>query len=154
MIDSGVDPIHLFLTEDDGTLAVVSNHKTVCDPFEVVCEVAKVPNNVDTDTLSVGGHVAGIVAGRPTEVSDGSTFHGVAPGAKLVSLSTGAGLVIIGADAALNWVLANHEADVRRRRAGGRMPAADGVDRVWAAGTDGVRREEPDQPARPGARYA
>ncbi len=37
-------------------------------------------------------------------------LHGAAPGAKLVSLSTGAALVIVGADAALNWVLENHEA--------------------------------------------
>jgi len=170
VIDSGVDPTHPFLTEGDGTSAVVSNHKTVCDPFEVVCEVVKVPNNVDTDTLSVRGHgthVAGIVAGRPTERSDGSTIHGAAPGAKLVSLSTGAGLVIIGADAALNWVLENHQAPCgdgvpaaqcppikvtnnSYGPAGGgefdpqsatvklqRALAADGVATVWAAGNDG-----------------
>ena len=40
-----------------------------------------------------GTHVAGIVAGRPTELSDGTTLHGAAPGAKLVSLSTGAVLL-------------------------------------------------------------
>ncbi len=36
----------------------------------------------DTDTLSVGGHgthVAGIIAGRPTELSTGETLHGAAP---------------------------------------------------------------------------
>ena len=170
VIDSGVDPTHPFLTEEDGTSAVVSNQKTVCDPFEAVCQVVEVPTNVDTDTLSVGGHgthVAGIVAGRPTELSDGSTIHGAAPGAKLVSLSTGAGLVIIGADAALNWVLENHEAPCGEGVPAAECPpikvtnnsygpsgggefdpqsatvklqralAAEGVATVWAAGNDG-----------------
>ena len=53
-----------------------------------LCSVQKVPNIVDTDTLSVGGHgthVNGIVAGRPTTLSDGGKLQGAAPGAKLVS---------------------------------------------------------------------
>jgi serine protease AprX len=170
VIDSGVDPTHPFLTEEDGTSAVVSNQKTVCDPFEAFCQVVEVPTTVDTDTLSVGGHgthVAGIVAGRPTELADGTTIHGAAPGAKLVSLSTGAGLVIIGADAALNWVLENHEAPCGEGVPAAECPpikvtnnsygpsgggefdpqsatvklqralAAEGVATVWAAGNDG-----------------
>jgi serine protease AprX len=113
VIDSGVDPTHPYLTEPDGSSAVVSNQKVLCDPLEASCQVLQVPNSVDTDTLSVGGHgthVAGIVAGRPTTLADGAELHGAAPGAKLVSLSTGAALVILGADAALNWVLENHDA--------------------------------------------
>ena len=113
VIDSGVDPTHPYFKGADGKSAVVANLKTVCDPFEVVCQVQRVPNSVDTDTLSVGGHgthVSGIVAGRPTTLSNGKKLQGAAPGAKLVSVSTGAALVIIGADAALNWVPENHEA--------------------------------------------
>ena len=113
LIDSGVDPTHPYLTEKDGSSVVVSNNKVLCDPFEAACQVVNVPNSVDTDTLSVGGHgthVAGIIAGRPTTLADGAKQHGAAPGAKLVSLSTGAALVIVGADAALNWVLENHAA--------------------------------------------
>ena len=113
LIDSGVDPTHPYLTEQDGSSVVVSNNKVLCDPFEAACQVVNVPNSVDTDTLSVGGHgthVAGIIAGRPTTLADGTSQHGAAPGAKLVSLSTGAALVIVGADSALNWVLEHHDA--------------------------------------------
>ena len=113
VIDSGVDPTHPYLKEADGSSAVVANLKTLCDLTESACTVQAVPNSVDTDTLSLGGHgthVNGIVAGRPTTLSDGAKLQGAAPGAKLVSISTGAGIVIIGADAALNWVLENHDA--------------------------------------------
>ena len=170
VIDSGVDPTHPFLTEEDGTSAVVSNNKTICDPLEAFCQVVNLPNTVDTDTLAVGGHgthVAGIVAGRQTTLSDGRTLHGAAPGAKLVSLSTGAALFIVGADAALNWVLENHAAPCGEGVPASECPpikvtnnsygpsgggefdpesatvklqralAAEGVVTVWAAGNDG-----------------
>ncbi len=114
VIDSGVDPTHPYFREADGSSAVVANLKTVCEPLtETVCTVQRVPGSVDTDTLSGGGHgthVSGIVAGNPTTLTDGGTLQGAAPGAKLVSVSTGAVLFIIGADAALNWVLENHAA--------------------------------------------
>ena len=129
MIDSGVDPTHPYFKEADGGSAVVANLKTLCDPTETLCTVQKVPNIVDTDTLSLGGHgthVNGIVAGRPTTLTSGEKLQGAAPGAKLVSLSTGAGIVILGADAALNWVLENHDAPVRRRRPGRHLPADQG----------------------------
>jgi serine protease AprX len=113
VIDSGVDPTHPYFREADGSSAVVANLKTLCEPTETLCTVQEVPGSVDTDTLSVGGHgthVNGIVAGRPTTLTSGEKLQGAAPGAKLVSVSTGAGIVILGADAALNWVLENHEA--------------------------------------------
>ncbi len=170
VIDSGVDPTHPYFEEEDGSSAVVSNHKVLCDFTESFCHVQKVPNNVDTDTLSAGGHgthVAGIVAGRETTLTSGEELHGAAPGAKLVSLSTGAVLFIVGADAALNWVLENHEAPcgdgvpvaecppikVTNNSYGPigggefdpqsatvelqRALAAEGVSTVWAAGNDG-----------------
>ena len=170
VIDSGVDPTHPYFKESGGGSAVVANLKTLCDPTESLCTVQKVPNIVDTDTLSVGGHgthVNGIVAGRPTTLTSGEKLQGAAPGAKLVSVSTGAGIVILGADAALNWVLENHKAPcgagvpappARRSRSPTtptdppaaarstrnsatvklqRALAAEGVVTVWANGNDG-----------------
>src|SRR4029453_17857127 len=99
--------------EADGSSAVVANLKTVCDPLEVACSVQKVPDSLDTDTLSGGGHgthVSGIVAGRPTTLSDGGRLQGAAPGASLVSISTGAVLLIGGADSGVNGGVENHEA--------------------------------------------
>ena len=128
------------------------------------------PSVVDTDTLSGGGHgthVSGIVAGRPTTLSDGGQLQGAAPGASLVSISTGAVLLIVGADSALNWVLENHEAPCGAGVPAAECPpikvtnncygptgggefdpnsatvklqralAAEGVVTVWAAGNDG-----------------
>ena len=170
VIDSGVDPTHPYFKEADGSSAVVANLKALCEPLTETCSVQRVPAFVDTDTLSVGGHgthVSGIVAGRPTTLSDGGTLQGAAPGAKLVSISTGAGIVILGADSALNWVLENHEAPCGAGVPASTCPpikvtnnsygptgggafdpesatvklqralAAEGVVTVWAAGNDG-----------------
>jgi serine protease AprX len=113
VIDSGVDPTHPFLQNADGTSAVVKNLKMVCEPLtESTCAPVDA-GALNTDLLSVGGHgmhVNGIVAGRDVTLSDGTKMHGAAPGASLVSISTGAVLFIIGADAALNRVLENHDA--------------------------------------------
>jgi subtilisin family serine protease len=172
VIDSGVDPTHPFLRDADGDRAVVANLKTVClDESTTTTDcVLRVPGSLDTDTLSLGGHgthVNGIVAGRPTTLTDGTQLSGAAPGASLVSISTGAVVFIIGADSALNWVLENHDqpcgagvpADVcppikvtnnSYGPSGGgefdpasatvklqRALAAEGVVTVWAAGNDG-----------------
>ena len=172
VIDSGIDPTHPFFKEPDGSSAVVANLKSLClDESTTGTDcVVKLPNSVDTDTLSVGGHgthVSGIVAGRPTRLSDGTTVMGAAPAAKLVSISTGAVLFIIGADSALNWVLENHEAPCGAGVPASTCPpikvtnnsygpsgggefdpnsatvklqralAAEGVLTVWAAGNDG-----------------
>ena len=167
VIDTGVDGTHPYFRNPDGSSAVKRNLKNVCGP------ISGLPNDScfldltavnDTDTLSVGGHgthVAGIVAGRDVQISDGSRLHGAAPGATVIGLSVGAGLSILGADAALNWVLEHHanpcagcppikvtnnsygpsgggtfdpnSATAKLQRA----LAAEGVVTVWAAGNDG-----------------
>ena len=170
VIDSGVDPTHPYFAEDDGSSAVVANLKTICVPATTICSVQAVPDFLDTDTTAGGGHgthVSGIVAGRPTTLSSGETLQGAAPGAKLVSISTGAVLLILGADSALNWVLENHEAPCGAGVSAAECPpikvtnnsygptgggefdpqsatvklqqalAAEGVVTVWANGNDG-----------------
>ncbi|WP_256792573.1 S8 family serine peptidase [Terrabacter sp. Ter38] len=113
VIDSGVDPTHPFLQNADGSSAVVRNLKMVCDPLELLpCQPVDA-GSLNTDLLAAGGHgmhVSGIVAGRDVTLSDGTRMHGAAPGASIVSLSTGAVLLIVGADSALNWVLEHHAA--------------------------------------------
>jgi subtilisin family serine protease len=168
VIDTGIDPTHPAFAGGK----VVRNLKSLCldeSSTDTGC-IVDVPTDVDTDTASVGGHgthVNGIAAGNPVTLSDGTKVSGAAPGAKIVSLSTGAVLFIIGADAALNWVLENHEAPCGPAAsptecppikainnsygpAGGgefdpksatvklqRELAAEGVVTVWAAGNDG-----------------
>jgi serine protease AprX len=172
VIDSGVDPTHPYFRNEDGSSAVVANLKSVCllESNTTPDCVVPVPGVVDTDTISGGGHgthVNGIVGGRPTELADGGSLQGAAPGASLVSISTGAVLLIVGADSALNWVLENHEAPCGEGVPAAECPpikvtnnsygpsgggefdpksatvklqralVAEGVVTVWAAGNDG-----------------
>ncbi|MGY1916814.1 S8 family serine peptidase [Blastococcus sp. SYSU DS0973] len=172
VIDSGIDPTHPYFRNRDGSSAVVADLESLCllEAATTPDCVVPVPGLVDTDTLSAGGHgthVSGIVAGRPTTLADGGQAQGAAPGASVVSISTGAVLLVVGADSARNWVLENHHAPCGAGvpadvcppikvtnnsygpTGGGafdpdsatvklqRALAAEGVVTVWAAGNDG-----------------
>jgi serine protease AprX len=109
VIDSGIDPTHPAFAGGK----VVRALKSTCldeSNTDTNC-IRDMPTGVDTDTLSLGGHgthVSSIAAGRSVTLSDGTTVSGAAPGAKIVSLSTGAAVVIVSADSSLNWVLEHH----------------------------------------------
>ncbi|MGH3829515.1 MAG: S8 family peptidase [Pseudonocardiaceae bacterium] len=109
VIDSGIDPTHPAFAGGK----VVRSLKSLCldDSSTDSSCIMDVPKGIDTDALSLGGHgshVSSIAAGRSVTLSDGSTVSGAAPGADIVSLSTGTAVVIISADAALEWVLEHH----------------------------------------------
>jgi serine protease AprX len=107
VIDSGVDPTHPSFGG-----RIVRNLKSLClDGSTQTNCIVPVPNFLDTDTTSLGGHgthVTGIAIGGDVQTTGGPVIHGAAPGAKGVVISTGAAILILGADAALNWVLENH----------------------------------------------
>lgn len=110
VIDSGVDPTHPSFSGGK----IVRNLKSLClDGSTQTNCIVPVPNFVDTDTTSLGGHgthVTGIAIGNDVQITGGPVIHGAASGAKGVVISTGAAILILGADAALNWVLENHRA--------------------------------------------
>jgi serine protease AprX len=115
IIDTGIDPTHPAFRAPNGQTRVVKNLKALCldeSSTGTGC-ILDLPTSVDTDLLAAGGHgthVSGIAAGSEVRLTNGATVSGAAPGAKIVSISTGAVILIIGADAALNWVLENHRA--------------------------------------------
>lgn len=113
IIDTGIDPAHPAFAGEDGESRVVRNMKSLCLSEGVGTDCVVDAGPADTDTLSLGGHgthVSGIAAGAPYKLGDGVEVGGSAPGAKVVSVSTGAVILVIGADAAMNWVLENHKA--------------------------------------------
>ena len=122
IVDSGIDGTHPMFQED-GKSRVVRNLKVACHDLacmtfsevpvpadQMLIDMTAAGN--DTDSPSAGGHgthVAGIAAGGRVDAL-GKTFSGVAPGAKLVGISTGAAIAVVGADTALNWIALNHTA--------------------------------------------
>lgn len=112
IIDTGVDPTHPAF-QSNGQTRVVRNLKSLCADGTSTSCIVDVPTSLDTDATSLGGHgthVTGIAAGNALTLPDGTKVGGSAPGSKIVSISTGLAILVLGTDAALNWVLENHNA--------------------------------------------
>ena len=121
VIDSGVDGTHPAFQED-GASRVRRNVKVMCSDAVAIldpglaqtldsCVVDATAVN-DTDTPSAGGHgthVAGIAAGARVTDATGRRIRGAAPGADVVSVSTGASLSVYGGTLGMYWVLQHHE---------------------------------------------
>ena len=119
VIDSGIDATHPFFKGKDGKSKVVVNLKDTCTQFTSSsgdCFFAD-PSG-DSDTSSVGGHgthVAGIAAGVETQTTGATPLRlrGAAPGATLIGLSAGAGLLLTNVVGAQNWVLEHQKRPCR-----------------------------------------
>lgn len=124
VIDTGVDPTHpAFRVGPDQahTKIVASLNALACAQYgeasPVTAEssddpscIVRMPPRVNTD-LGHGGHgtfISGILVGDPYVLADGTPVGGVAPGGRVVMISTTAALV--GVTNAFRWILENHDA--------------------------------------------
>ncbi|HUG84710.1 MAG TPA: S8 family serine peptidase, partial [Euzebya sp.] len=119
IVDSGVDGDHPMFRLPDGTSKVRRNLEVnpACNflvPQEggltnTACLVDSLTNKTDTGRAGGHGtHVAGTAAGLDVTTTDGRQLHGAAPGATLISISTGGAIAVLGANHGLNWILENH----------------------------------------------
>ncbi len=103
--DSGIDGTHEDLKLGENVIQnvqILTDTATLTD-FTPLLVVENVP---DTDShVGHGTHCAGIVGG--TGERSGGRYAGVAPGAKLIGLGSGAGLFILNALGGFEWSLAN-----------------------------------------------
>ena len=103
--DSGIDATHGDLKFGE---KVVQNVQILTDTGTLpgFTSLLGVPNVPDTDShVGHGTHCAGIIAG--TGERSGGRYEGVAPGAKLIGLGSGAGLFILAGLGGFEWTLAN-----------------------------------------------
>ena len=105
VIDSGIDATHADLPF--GTKVIQNVHPVLATStvsgFTPNVTVENIPNT--DETVGHGTHCAGIVAG--TGSRSGTTYGGVAPGAKLIGAGLGAGILVVNPLGAWEWALAN-----------------------------------------------
>lgn len=139
IVDGGTDGTHPMFRRADGSSRVVRNLRVVCtdeacpggaNADRLFVDVTASSN--DSDTEGAGGHgthVTGIAAGGKIKTTDGRTFSGVAPGADIVAIGSGATIELVSALASLDWV-ARHHADPC---GGNRCPPISVVNNSWSA---------------------
>ncbi|HVL95946.1 MAG TPA: S8 family serine peptidase [Solirubrobacteraceae bacterium] len=146
VVDTGVDGSHPFFSTGSGS-AVVRNLKVVCFGITLPgegCYVDGGPRN-DTDTMSTGGHgthVAGIVAGRPTQTLSGRGLRGSGPGAAVVSISGGQVISMALNLSAQEWVLRHHAAPCGAGADRAACPPIRVVNHSWGPGGGGTFNPE------------
>ena len=103
--DSGIDGTHEDLKFGENLIQnvqILTDTTTLTD-FTPLLVVENLP---DTDShVGHGTHCAGIVGG--TGERSGGRYAGVAPGARLIGLGSGAGLFVLNALGGFEWTLAN-----------------------------------------------
>jgi serine protease AprX len=121
IIDTGVDPAHPAFRLVGGRTKVAS--MLSAEPCIVYGEESPYTGEISDNPSCVtplptvstdvghGGHgtmIGGILVGNSYALSDGTRVGGVAPGARIIAISTTAAL--IGIDNAFAWILAHHAA--------------------------------------------
>jgi serine protease AprX len=103
--DSGIDATHADLKYGQ---TVIENVQLVTDTETLTgfTPLLAIPGVPDTDThVGHGTHCAGIIAG--TGERSGGKYRGVAPGAKLIGVGSGAGLFVLAGLGGFEWSIAN-----------------------------------------------
>jgi serine protease AprX len=100
--DSGCDASH-----GDLANAIIGNYLVATDTETQagLTPLTVVPGGLNDDTVGHGTHVAGIIAGSGEK--SGGLYQGVAPGAHLICMGSGAGLFVLNALGGMEWTIAN-----------------------------------------------
>jgi serine protease AprX len=103
--DSGCDESHADLAN-----AIIGNYLVATDTETQAgfTPLTVVPGGLNDDTVGHGTHVAGIIAGSGEK--SGALYQGVAPGAHLICMGSGAGLFVLNALGGMEWTIANQAA--------------------------------------------
>ena len=149
IIDTGIDPTHpAFALAGRGSkvAAVLSAEACIIDgeesPYtsevssDPACVVPVPPANVDAGHGGHGTMVGGVAVGDAYQLPDGTEVGGVALGARLIVISTTAGLV--GIDNAFAWILAHHAAPCGAGVPASECPPIKVVNCSWGASTPAI----------------
>jgi serine protease AprX len=105
-LDPAAKTIQNVIVNPSGKDGLLVRTDTLGNPVEGILPPTYVENQINSDTsVGHGTHCAGIAAG--TGQASGGLYQGVAPGAKLVGLGSGAVLFVLGQVAAFDYAYTN-----------------------------------------------